>query len=62
MRIIVSYHERDIYSIPDGKWHEAMALCNNDVENAIDFLIEKGLYEPSKLDVTDRHIDVEEDR
>jgi hypothetical protein len=62
MRITVSYYAYDVYNVPDEKWREVMTLCNNDVENAIDFLIEKGLYEPSKSDVTDRHIDVEEDR
>jgi hypothetical protein len=59
MRITVSYYTRDIYDVPDEKWHEAMALYKNDEEDAFYFLMEEGLREPVKSDVTDLYIDVE---
>jgi hypothetical protein len=63
MRIIVSYHSRDTYSIPDEKWLEAMALCNNDEDAAVDFLMEEGGLDgyAVKSDVTDRYAEVAEE-
>jgi hypothetical protein len=58
MKVTVSYYTRDIYDVPDEKWGEAMALCNNDEENAFYFLMEEGLREPSKSDVADLYVDV----
>jgi hypothetical protein len=62
MRIVVSYHARDTYDIPDEKWQEAMALCANDEDDAFDFLMDEGLEDfPCKMDVTDRYVEVEGD-
>jgi translation elongation factor P/translation initiation factor 5A len=42
MRIIVSYYERDTYVISDEKWYEAMALCDNNEDDAVNFLLDEG--------------------
>jgi hypothetical protein len=61
MWIIVSYHSRDTYNIPDEKWHEAMALCDNDEDAAFDFLMDEGLSDYDwDTDVTDRYVTIEE--
>jgi hypothetical protein len=59
MRIIVSYDVRDTYNVPDEKWQEAIAVCNNDEDDAFDFLILKPEEYLEKADVTDRYIEVE---
>jgi hypothetical protein len=58
-RVVVSYHARDIYEIPEEKWREAMALCGNDEDGAFDLLVEEGETEAflQKSDVTDRYVD-----
>jgi hypothetical protein len=62
MRIIVSYHVRDTYVIPDEKWQEAMALCRNDEDDAVDFLREEGELDDHAMsfDITDRYVEVAE--
>jgi hypothetical protein len=62
MRITVSYHVRDTYDIPDGEWPEAMALCDNDEDDAFDFLMEEGELDDHVMssDVTDRYVEVAE--
>jgi hypothetical protein len=62
MRIIVSYHVRDTYDIPDAKWQEATALCGNDEDDAVDFLMEEGELDDHAMssDVTDRYVEVAE--
>jgi hypothetical protein len=60
MRITVSYHVRDTYDIPDEKWHETMALCGNDEDDAFDFLMNEGGGMFYKSDVTDRYVEVAE--
>jgi hypothetical protein len=61
MRIVISYHVRDTYTIPDEKWQEAMALYSNDEDDAVDFLIEEGELDDHAMssDVTDRYVEVE---
>jgi hypothetical protein len=61
MRIVISYHVRDIYTIPDEKWQEAMALYRNDEDDAVDFLMEEGELDDHAMisDVTDRYVEVE---
>jgi hypothetical protein len=63
MRITVSYHVRDTYGIPDEKWREAMALCGNDEDDALDFLMDEGLSDYDRnTDVTDRYVEVAEEK
>jgi hypothetical protein len=61
MRIVISYHVRDTYTIPDEKWQEAMALYRNDEDDAVDFLMEEGELDDHAMssDVTDRYVEVE---
>jgi hypothetical protein len=57
MQIIVSYHERDTYDVPDERWCEAMALCEGCEDDAFDFLMVAGRDFFCETDVTDRYID-----
>jgi hypothetical protein len=57
MRIVVSYHVRDTYDIPDEKWQEAMGLCSNDEDDAFDFLMDDDDMS-CVSDVTDRYVEV----
>jgi hypothetical protein len=59
MRVIVSYHARDTYDIPDEKWHEAMALCADDEDDAFDLLMEESADFFDSSDVTDRYVEIE---
>jgi hypothetical protein len=61
MRITVSYCERDVFDIPDKQWHKAMSLSNNDVDNAFDLLMEESIGWLHTADITDRHVEVEEE-
>jgi hypothetical protein len=60
MKVVVAYHERDVYDIPDGKWQEAMALCDNDEDDAFDFLMDEWGSFDCATDVTDRYVEVVE--
>jgi hypothetical protein len=57
MRIIVSYHERDTYEVPDEKWREAMALRGNDEDGAFDFLMPELEEYFVRADATDRYVE-----
>jgi hypothetical protein len=61
MWITVSYHVRDTYDVPAEKWQEAMALCNNDEDDAFDSLMDVREDFLCKADVTDRYVEAEKE-
>jgi hypothetical protein len=61
MRITVSYHVRDTYNIPDGKWREAMSWCGNDEDEAFDFLMNGDESLACETDVTGRYVEVDKE-
>jgi hypothetical protein len=60
MRVIVSYHVRDIYNIPDEDWCKAMTSCGDDEDSAFESLIDGSDGFLRSSDVTDRYVEVEE--
>jgi hypothetical protein len=58
MKISVFYNVRDTYCVPDEKWREAMASCDDDPDDAFDLLMEEGMDDYDlRSDVTDRYVE-----